>query len=61
MVDDSSLGMSQILVFHASTPLFDFLRPTEESIDAFIEAIDQRIAQGAVIDALAKRILTTIR
>ena len=59
-VDDSGLGKSEILMVHASAPLFDGLRPMEESAEGYAEAL-QRHAEtnGNRILAMDRRLLIT--
>ncbi len=60
-VDDSTLGKSKVLVIHSDKPLFHDMRPTTESASSYAKALsDQDRNQGARIESLDSRILTTI-
>ena len=58
-VDDATLGKSKVIVLHSEAPLFDQMRPTQESAQGYAEALRDRIAAGGVIHSLDSRILTT--
>lgn len=61
-VDDSTLGKSKVLVIHSDKPLFHDMRPTTESASSYAKALsDQDRNQGARINSLDSRILTTIK
>lgn len=55
LVDASSLGKTEILVIHAESQIFDGLRPTSESANAFAEALRSR---SGGIESLDSRLLT---
>lgn len=56
-VDDSSLGMTKILVMHMQDDIFGGARPTTESAAGFAEALRER---AGPVDSLDSRILTTV-
>ena len=56
VVDDTTLGKTQIVVIHSDAPLLDGMRPTTESAMGYAEALG---ARGSRIDAIDTRILTT--
>ena len=59
-VDDSSLGKSKVIVLHSSEPLFEGLRPTDESASGYAEALTKYAANNdQSIQSLDSRILVT--
>ena len=61
-VDDSVLGKSKVIVLHSAKPLFDGLRPTQESAKGFAEALQDRVGVDAGnILSLDSRILETAK
>ncbi|MEO1557509.1 MAG: hypothetical protein AAFS01_13835 [Pseudomonadota bacterium] len=58
IVDDTSLGKTQVLVIHSGQQIFDGLRPTTESAGGYANALAQRLGS---ISSLDSRILTTAR
>lgn len=59
-VDDSTLGKSKVIVLHSGKPLFDGLRPTQESAKGFAEALGKLSdADAEAILSLDSRILET--
>lgn len=59
-VDDSTLGVSKVVVIHSDQPLFDTMRPTTESAPGYAQALKDRAAD-IVIDGLDTRTLTTAK
>lgn len=54
------LGKSKIIVLHSDQPVFDQIRPQEESAESFADALAARSASGAVAAlTIDSRILTT--
>ena len=59
-VDDSTLGKSKVIVLHSSEPLFDGLRPMEESASGYAEALKQYTLENeTAIRSLDSKVLTT--
>lgn len=59
-VDDSALGKSEILMIHASGPLFDGLRPMAESAEGYAEALERHAENnGNHILTMDRRLLIT--
>ena len=57
-VNDGEYGKSEVVAILSDAPLFDDLRPREESTSAVIEALSQRIERGGRgIRAIATRII----
>ncbi len=56
---DENFGKSQIVVVRSNEPLVQQLRPGTESVDAFAEALEQRLASSDTlkIDSIATRII----
>ncbi len=62
LVDDSLLGKSKVIVLHAAAPIFDELRPTTESAEAYAAALQARAdLEDGLILSLDSRLLTTAR
>lgn len=60
-VDPTSLGKSEVLVLHATAPIFAEMRPTSESVEGFADALKTALADGSVqVLSLNTRILTTV-
>jgi len=60
LVDSSSLGDSKVIVLHSDVPLFDEMRPTEESAQGYAIALSEQADAGtAQIYSINSRILTT--
>jgi len=58
LVDDSTLGKSQIIALHAVQEIFPDLRPTTESAGGYADALKSRLGS---IRSLDSAILTTIK
>ncbi len=59
-VDDTGLGKSEILMIHASGPLFDGLRPMAESAEGYAEALKRHSENnGNHILTMDRRLLIT--
>lgn len=62
LVDDSVLGMSQIIVLHSTEKLFNDLRPVTESVEGYAEAIESARATGNLsIRSLDTAFLNTVK
>ncbi|MEX0337397.1 MAG: serine/threonine protein kinase, partial [Arenibacterium sp.] len=59
-VDDSTLGKSKVIVLHSNEPLFDGLRPMEESASGYAEALKEYTLDNETsIRSLDSKVLTT--
>jgi hypothetical protein len=44
---DATSGKSKVIVLYSKEPIFDELRPSAESVEAFAEALDRMSAEGS--------------
>lgn len=58
LVDGTTLGKNQVLVFHADAPVFEDLRPTSESADSFSEALAEALSAVSGVTADARILVT---
>ena len=62
LIDDSTLGLSQIIVLYSNEQLFDQLRPVTESVASYAEAIEQARSNGdLLVRSLDTAFLNTAR
>ncbi|RVT83908.1 serine/threonine protein kinase [Rhodobacteraceae bacterium CCMM004] len=58
VVDDSALGKTKIVAIHAESEIFQGIRPTSESAEAYAQMLTERTGPVRTLDS---RILTTAR
>ncbi|WP_428925614.1 protein kinase domain-containing protein [Marinibacterium sp. SX1] len=59
-VQDNSLGKSEVVAIHSTEPLFDGLRPMEESAEGYAEALQRHAETNqALIQSMDRRLLVT--